>query len=441
MMIFSIPSLSKAAEPTIYSIPVYVSIQKATNLTMNLNSDYQLTNNQTGISVIIPASTTVSVKNSGSGVAVSYPGVTQISSTGFQVQELINPVSTSIVTLSNGKSYRGSFNLKVNGSYVEVINFLDLEDYVKGVAPNEMPASWAKEALKAQAITARTYAVKAGAKVLSSTPSDQVYNGYSSEDPRTNAAVLDTEGLLVKFAGKPISTLFYSTSGGQTANYGDVWNSSYASSYPYLVSVSDPFEVSPYYSNWSVTVPSSAILKSFGFNGSTTKLLDMSLNATGANGEVSGVTVKTSSGDKTIQGSESVIRNLFPIGSSSNYNILYSNWFTMTPTIAQEASTGLSLSVQTSAGTESVTDLKGQTVQTTNGTVTLDGSNVSIQTVNGIVSTSGSAANEITSVTLNGKGFGHRLGMSQYGAKGYAEHGWTAIQILQHYYVGTTISK
>jgi stage II sporulation protein D len=439
MMIFSIPSLSKAAEPTIYLNPVYVSVQKAASLTMNLNSDYQLTNNQTGTIVIIPANTTVSVKNSSSAVTVSFPGVTQTSSTGFQVQELINPSTTSIAALSNGNSYRGSFSLRVNGSYVEVVNFLDLEDYVKGVVPNEMPASWSKEAVKAQAIASRSYAA-ASKSTLASSVASQVYRGYSSEDARSNAAVQETEELLVKFAGKPISALFYSSSGGQTANYGDVWNSSYASSYPYIVSVPDIYEVSSY-SNWSVTVPSSVILKSFGFSDSTTKLLDISLNPTGANGEVSGVTVKTSTGDKTIQGSEAVIRKLFPIGSSTNYNILYSNWFTMTPLKVQAASTDLSLSVQTSVGTESVTDLKGKIVQTTSGTVTLDDSNVFIQTTNGLISTGATGVNEITSVTLNGKGFGHRLGMSQYGAKGYAEHGWTAIQILQHYYTGTTVSK
>ena len=439
MMLFAVPSLSHAAEPAVYANTVYVSVQKAASFTMNLNSDYQLTNNQTGILSIVPAGTTVSVTKSAAGVTVSYSGVTQSSAAGFLVQELESPgTTTAVAALSNGLSYRGSFQLKVNGSYVEAINILDLEDYVKGVVPNEMPASWAKEALKTQAIASRSYAA-ATKSTLSSTVSSQVYRGYGSEDPRSNQAVEETSGLMVKFAGKPIQALFYSTSGGQTANYGDVWNSSYASSYPYLISVSDQYESSPY-STWSQTFSAADIIKTFGFSP-TDKLLDMKLIATGANGEVSGVYIKTTSGEKTIRGNENEIRKLFPVGAASNYNILYSNWFTMTPIFAQPSVTGFSLSVQTAAGSQAITGLKGQTVQTSNGTVTLDGSNVSIQTASGVVTADGTAGAEITSVTLNGKGFGHRLGMSQYGAKGYAENGWTAIQILQHYYPGTTVSR
>ncbi|WP_254786633.1 hypothetical protein [Cytobacillus oceanisediminis] len=96
------------------------------------------------------------------------------------------------------------------------------------------------------------------------------------------------------------------------------------------------------------------------------------------------------------------------------------------------------LTVQTASGTANISDMKGQTVQTANGQVTLSDSKVSIQTASGIVTNEGSG---ITSVTLNGKGWGHRIGMSQYGAKGFAEKGWKAEQIITHYFKGTTVSK
>lgn len=432
-ILVSLPSLPKAATLTSYPNGINVSVYKATSLTLTLTNAYQLYNNDNGKVTAIPANTTVSIKNNGTAIVVSFPGVTQTSSKGFKVQELIS-ASPSIAALSNGLSYRGSFSFVKNGGNVEAINYLDMEDYLKGVVPSEMPASWPMEALKAQAIAARSYA--ATSMGLSSTPSSQVYNGYTGENSRTNSAVQATEGLMVKFAGKPIMAFFFSTSGGMTANYGDVWNAAYAQ--PYYVSVSDPFEVSPN-STWTETFPTSTILNSFGFTNSTTKLFDVSLMATGANGEVSGVTVKTSSGDKTITGDEGVIRKLFPTSKVSHYNEIDSNWFTMT---VSKAAATTNMSVQTTTGIQAVSDLNGQVVQTANGAVTLDGPNVSIQTLTGVVSSSGTpGVGEVSSVTLNGRGWGHRIGMSQYGAKGYADQGWTAAQILQHYFQGTTISK
>lgn len=436
-LVFSIPSLSKAAELAIYPNTVYVSVQKAASLTITAKSDYQLINSQTSASVMIPANTAVSVKyNGASGIAVSFPGVSQTSTNGFLVQELITPGVTSVASLSNGNTYRGSFLLKINGSSVEVINFLDLEDYVKGVIPNEMPASWSREAVKAQAIASRSYAA-ASKSTLSSTVASQVYKGYGSEDARSNAAVEETKGVMVRFAGKPIQALFYSSSGGQTANYGDVWNSKYAADHPYLISVPDEFEISPY-TNWTVTVNAADILNKFGFPAGT-KLYDIKIMPTGWNGEVSGVSVKTSNGDKTITGSESDIRKLFPVGSASNYNILYSNWFTLVPPVYLPSLEGLSLSVQTGAGIDAIDSLSGSVVQTADGTVILDDSPVSIQTANGVVASDGTSREEIKTIVLNGKGFGHRLGMSQYGAKGYAEQGWSAAKIIQHYYQGTEV--
>lgn len=427
------PLQPKAAELITYPNKVNVSVYTSSSLTLKLNNVYQLKDNQSGMITTIPPNTTITVKNTGTNIEVSYTGMTLTSSLGFDVQESTDSTTstTSIGALSNGISYRGSFTLKKNGSNVEVINYLGMEDYLKGVVPSEMPASWPKEALKAQAIAARSYA--ATSMGLSSTPSSQVYRGYTGEDSRSNAAIKETEGLMAKFAGATVMTYFFSTSGGQTANYGDVWNS-YGKEYPYYSSVEDPYENSPY-SNWTETFPAAAVLKAFGYTNNSTKLLDITLAKTGANGEVSGVTIKTSSGDKTIEGNESTIRKLFSVNDPSHYNQLNSNWFTAT--LSRDMPV---LTVQTTNGTQSISALKGQVVQTSSGQITLDDSNVSIQTSTGIVSSSNSAG-EINSVTLNGKGWGHRIGMSQYGAKGMAEHGWTANQIIQHYFRGTTVSK
>ncbi|WP_409973267.1 SpoIID/LytB domain-containing protein [Bacillus sp. Bva_UNVM-123] len=425
-----LPASTKAAELVNYPNMVNVSIQLANSVTMTLNGSYQLSNKDTGAVTPLAQGTAISVKKDSSGVVVSYNGTSVNSVKGFDLQELASG-SVSLVRSSNGVTYRGSFFLKPNGSQIEVINFLDIEEYLKGVIPSEMPASFPKEALKAQAIASRSYATRY--MVLASTTASQVYRGYSAEDSRTNAAIKETEGILVKYNGRPIDAVFFSTSGGRTANVSDVWNSK-QSDFPYLVSVDDPYEKSPY-SNWSETFPAATLLKSFGITDLNAQIYDISIEKTGANGEVRGATIKTSAGDKTVTGVGSVIQKLFPLNNPSVYNQLYSNWFD----IQKNGTVKQDLSVQTPSGTTAVGDMKGQKVLTASGEVTLTDSKVSIQTANGVISNEGEGS--VTTVTVTGKGWGHRIGMSQFGAKGFAENGWTAEQILTHYYQGTTVSR
>ncbi|MRX72171.1 SpoIID/LytB domain-containing protein [Bacillus lacus] len=324
----------------------------------------------------------------------------------------------------NHASYRGSAELKANGSKIRLTNSLALEDYLKGVVPNEMPASWHIEALKAQAIVARSYA--ANTMSLSSTTASQVYKGYSSETASTTKAVTDTDGIMVKYNNKPIQTFFYSTSGGRTANVGDVWNSSQAS-FPYLISVADPYESSPH-SSWRETFSSSTILTSFGYNPSNTVLYDVKANPKGANGEIGSVTVTTSNGTKTLSGNENDIRKLFPVPAA--YNMLRSNWFTLS------ASKGYT--IQRASSSDGAYSVNGAQVMLANGsTVAVNSGTATIQTASGTITREA----DPKSIEINGKGWGHRIGMSQYGAKGFAENGTKAEDIVRHYYPGTTVSK
>ena len=327
----------------------------------------------------------------------------------------------------DGREYRGSFNVVKSGATVQIVNRLDLENYLKGVIPNESPASWHIEALKAQTVAARSYTLsKAG--ILSSTTKDQMYKGYSSEHKNSNAAVEATNGLVLKANGKLVQAYYYSTSGGRTANIGEVWNSTQVS---HFVSVDDSIEVSPY-KNWSVSIPVSNILKKFGF-ASTDTLLDIKLTKGGSNGEVTAVTAVTSTGQKTITGNETVMRNVF---LDANNASLKSSWFDISFT---KPTGGTDLAIQGVKGSSEVTSFKGMSVQTANGTVTIPDGSVKVQTNEGIISTTGVTG--VQTVTVNGKGYGHRIGMSQYGAKARAEAGWTYDRILKHYYQGTTIEK
>ncbi|MEA2155741.1 MAG: hypothetical protein QOE11_1881 [Solirubrobacteraceae bacterium] len=142
-------------------------------------------------------------------------------------------------------AYRGNLEIRsaaVGG--VSAIDALDLESYVRGVVGGEMPPAWPTEALRAQAVAARTYALATtksgdGFDQFADTRS-QVYDGISGEHPTTDAAVAATAGEIVVFDGKPIMTYYFSTSGGQTENIENSFLG--AQPQPYLVSVDDPFD-------------------------------------------------------------------------------------------------------------------------------------------------------------------------------------------------------
>jgi SpoIID/LytB domain protein len=150
---------------------------------------------------------------------------------------------TSTPGVRNGL-YRGAIEVRPAGSGVNAINALDLEDYVRGVVSGESPSTWPAEALKAQAVAARSYAVttsKGGdgfdqyADVRS-----QVYKGALAEFPSTDAAVAATRGEVVTFLGKPVTTYFFSTSGGHTENIENSFVGSQPQ--PWLKGVDDPYD-------------------------------------------------------------------------------------------------------------------------------------------------------------------------------------------------------
>jgi stage II sporulation protein D len=143
--------------------------------------------------------------------------------------------------------YRGALVARNDGGSLQVINQLGLEAYVKGVVPNEVPPSWPRQALRAQAVVARSYGVatsRGGAFDHYADTRSQVYGGLASETSATNAAVAKTRREVVKYRGKVAVTYYFSTSGGRTEN--SEYGFSGGSKVPYLKSVEDPFDdVSP----------------------------------------------------------------------------------------------------------------------------------------------------------------------------------------------------
>ena len=143
----------------------------------------------------------------------------------------------------NDRPYRGSLSLIVDGGLITVINSLPLEDYLFGLINHEISSKWPIEAVKAQAVAARTYAyLKLGSNKnkayhLESTVIDQVYGGSSAEDDRARRAVTETKGEMLYYGNELARTFYHSSCGGKTEAAQIVWGSAF----PYLKTVGDEF--------------------------------------------------------------------------------------------------------------------------------------------------------------------------------------------------------
>jgi len=163
--------------------------------------------------------------------------------------------------------YRGRLDHVVMPSgRTEVINTLSLEEYLLGVVPSEMPSAWPAAALQAQAILARTFALRRLKPshlydVVAGT-SDQCYGGIDVETPAATAAVQATQGSIVLYNGHPAAVAYMSCCGGHTDDSARVWGTPY----PYLAGVSDPYCIDAPRRNWTVEVPWSSLAGMLGLD-------------------------------------------------------------------------------------------------------------------------------------------------------------------------------
>jgi SpoIID/LytB domain protein len=223
-----------------------------------------------------------------------------------QRQQLPGPLTFNPGSLPlrfDNRPYRGQVLASVANGALRAVNNVGLEAYLYGVVPSEMPKDWLPEALKAQAVAARSYALavkKTGSWFdLYPDTRSQVYLGIAHEAPSTTAAVQDTAGQIVLYNGRVATTYFFSSSGGRTSSASEVWPSSPA--IPYLQSVSDPYDtISPYHRWGPFVVPASKLRRVLGARGNLT---DMTM-LTGPSGRVQTVTAIGSQGDSTMTGSD-----------------------------------------------------------------------------------------------------------------------------------------
>jgi stage II sporulation protein D len=211
------------------------------------------------------------------------------------------------LTFKPGKSalwlknpYRGTFTVTVTGKTLTLVNTVAIEGYVRGVVSSEVPHDWPLEAVKAQAVAARSYALfhrRAGAFDVFNDTRDQVYGGIRAESPAGDEAVAETRRQVVLYDGKVADTFYFSSSGGRTADIRDAFAN--AKPTPYLVSVRDPYDTYSPYHNWGpVAVPGSAASKKLEIAGVG------ALQPIPATGRARNVLVTGRNGDVTVQASE-----------------------------------------------------------------------------------------------------------------------------------------
>lgn len=276
----------------------------------------------------------------------------------------------------NGKNYRGRIKISVNGrKHIDVINILDIESYLKGVVPREMNGNWDQEALKAQAVVARTYALyqieknARDAYDICSTTNSQVYGGMDAELENSNLAVDRTRGVILLRGDRPALVYYHANSAGKTEDALNVWNTDI----PYLKGKDDAFSVKMTDLDWSCSLSLDAIRNVLG-----KKNLKL--------GRISDIEIidKTSSGR--------VKNMLIRHGGGKELNLSGNQFRTMVdPTVIKSAFF--------------------------------------------VVKKIGNA------VRFEGRGAGHGVGMSQWGALVMAREGFSYSDILKFYYPGLEIRK
>ncbi len=280
------------------------------------------------------------------------------------------------------KLYRGILILRSVGAQNYLINVLSLEDYLKGVVPAELGSTRPEvfEAMKAQAVAARTYAHAHKGKNsrlgfdLFATVQDQVYGGINVENDLVNRAIRETKNEILTYQGRPIEAKYHSTCGGRTANSYDIWADT---AIPYLKSVDDPYCSKSPHTSWQEDISFSKLMKNLGYDSlSNERITKILLRRNTQSGRVIEMTIVTNLREEKIP-----------------------KWKIRKALVGELASTGMLRSTYLDMAT-----IRGQ-------------------------------------IRISGRGYGHGVGLCQYGSMEMARQGKDYAKILEFYYPGSRLRK
>lgn len=356
----------------------------------------------------------------------------------------VMPVSTGeeAQTWFKGYRYYGGFQyMRRSGNDISVINFVNEDLYVSGVLPYEFVVSGDLESLKAGAVAIRTFS-RASSKHQSlgfdicNTTDCQVYRGVytGSGASLVLQAVEETAGECAYYNGKLIEAVYFSSDGGATEDAVNAWGSDI----PYLQGKADPYESTISFNgkSWSYQVTASelqTLLRNQGKSCAT--VTDFAVTEVTENGNVNAITITDSNGTKFVYRNDNVriLQNL----PSVTY---MSRRFTVTANGGQSGGTTTGDTFSVYDGNQTTTS-GSISVITSSGTGTVTGS-ASVITSSGVQTVGESGSSSTTSGegwTISGGGYGHNIGMSQWGAYAMGKQGYTYDEILKFYYTGITI--
>ncbi|TAH62997.1 MAG: SpoIID/LytB domain-containing protein [Gottschalkiaceae bacterium] len=340
-------------------------------------------------------------------------------------------------------NYRDFITFFIKDNEVTVINNIEIQHYLYGVVPKEMYPGWPLEALKAQAIAAKNYTLLNMNKHsnegynLCNTQHCQVYGGYDVEHIMTNRAVDETIGRILTYNDKLVNTYYHASSGGNTESSENIWSESV----PYLRGVADDFSLGSPYDSWQFVISKEEVRE---------RLLEIGIDL----GDITSIEVVSTSQNGRVQ--ELLIKGVLrseilkkertrQIFGTTN---IKSTWFEV---MLQGESGKITIKdiyiFNINNGEVKKQTLNNLSVMSVNGLYSIDSSSLT----KNIVITDGVSSNEVSSIennniansygkyVFNGRGWGHGVGMSQWGAKKMAELGYSYIDILEYYYTGAIV--
>jgi stage II sporulation protein D len=379
--------------------------------------------------------------------------------------------------------YEGEIVLRASGGRLTVINRLDVEKYLRGVLGFEVSPQWNIEVLKAQAIISRTYALSQMGRHNSSgfdvCTSDhcQVYRGANVYKSSTDRAIAQTRGKVLTYRGALAQTFFCSDSGGATADISEVWGKPV----PYLIVRKEPYRSESPHAEWQTVLTASEIQAALSKKGKGVgSLKSVAISRRDAAGRATALTFTGSSGSSTM--TSAAFRSL--IGPKK----VRSTFFEFSPgTVHADFVSKPSVSLKRTSTRRSANadetpltpeEQKELDVLISQNKFTVDERfemilyperrrkflsrfvklddmpqvksepiaedvKVKVPTDSAVAKNRGTSTAFFKNgkITLYGRGWGHGVGLSQWGAKAMADHGWSTEKILEFYFPGTSIQR
>ncbi len=394
-----------------------------------------------GVNVVITGTDTILFqyddqgKGTGLGIMPDAAGGTE---------NFVTLFNTAAFGRNNNKWYGGFRYERVGGGNLTVVNMVRLGDYLKGVVSAEIGGSWPIEAQKAQAVASRTYTLSNLNRHSSShfdvCPSTHchAYSGQASTTSLNVQAVEETAGVTVTYNGKYASCNYYSSNGGATMSAKDVWGSDY----PYLQGKADPYETAAGIRNaWSKSWSFSDLTSKLGFADTVSSA---KITAYTEFGNPLTIVFYTRSGKSYTMTTAQLVRALSL--SSYRYDLGPNGGNKTDSSVGGSSGGGLSVNgspVSGGAAGMYAVDGAGHTVQVSGNAWVITGSGTS--TVEEWSGGSGDTGDDGLyygtngSFVISGRGAGHNVGLSQWGAWAMAKQDFTYKEILEFYYTGVTV--